>query len=155
MLIKKYLLGRILAIDYGRKRVGLAVTDELRMIANSLGTVHSKDVIDYLKKYTEKENVDCFVVGQPKQMDNSASESSEFVEPFVRLLKKTFPSTIVERYDERFTSKIAFQTMIDAGLKKKARKNKALVDSISATLILQSFIESLNDSNNNKREDFK
>ena len=137
-------MGRILAIDYGRKRVGLAVTDELRMIANSLGTVHSKDVIEYLKKYVEREKVDCFVVGQPKQMNNSDSESARFVEPFVRLLKKTFPSIKVDRFDERFTSKMAFQTMIDAGLKKKARQDKALVDSISATLILQSYMESLN-----------
>jgi len=138
-------LGRILAIDYGRKRVGLAVTDELRMIANSMGTVHSKDVIEYLKKYVAKEKVDCFVVGQPKQMNNTDSESARFVEPFVRLLKKTFPSIMVDRFDERFTSKMAFQTMIDAGLKKKARQDKGLVDSISATLILQSYMESLND----------
>ncbi len=138
-------MGRILAIDYGRKRVGLAVTDELRMIANSMGTVHSKDVIEYLKKYVAKEKVDCFVVGQPKQMNNTDSESARFVEPFVRLLKKTFPSIMVDRFDERFTSKMAFQTMIDAGLKKKARQDKGLVDSISATLILQSYMESLND----------
>jgi putative holliday junction resolvase len=138
-------LGRIVAIDYGRKRVGLAVTDELRMIANSIGTFHSKDILEYLKKYVEREKVDCFVVGLPKQMDNTDSESSKFIEPFVNLLKKTFPSIPVNRFDERFTSKMAFQTMIDAGLKKKARQNKALVDSISATIMLQSYMESLKD----------
>ncbi len=137
-------MGRILAIDYGRKRVGLAVTDELRIIANSLETIHSKDVIEYLKKYTLKESVDCFIVGEPKQMNNTKSDSAKFVEPFIKLLQKTFPSIPVKRMDERFTSKIAFQTMIDAGLKKKARQNKALVDSISATIILQSYLESLN-----------
>ena len=137
-------MGRILAIDYGSKRVGLAVTDELKMIAGSLGTVHSKDVIDYLKKYVANENVECFVVGEPKQMNNTKSESAKFIDPFVNLLKKTFPSITIKRFDERFTSKMAFQTMIDAGLNKKSRQNKALVDSISATLILQSYIESLN-----------
>ena len=137
-------MGRILAIDYGRKRVGLAVTDELRIIANSLETVHSKDVIEYLKMYTSKENVECFVVGEPKQMNNTKSDSAKFVEPFVKLLQRTFPSIPVKRMDERFTSKIAFQTMIDAGLKKKDRQNKALVDSISATIILQSYLESIN-----------
>ena len=137
-------MGRILAIDYGRKRVGLAVTDELKMIAGSLGTIHSKDVVDYLKKYVTNENVECFVVGEPKQMNNTNSESAKFIEPFVKLLKQTFPSIIIKRFDERFTSKMAFQTMIDAGLKKKDRQNKALIDSISATLILQSYMESIN-----------
>ncbi|NTW33374.1 MAG: Holliday junction resolvase RuvX [Bacteroidetes bacterium] len=137
-------MGRILAIDYGRKRVGLAVTDELKMISGSLGTIHSKDVIEYLIKYTTNENVECFVVGEPKQMNNTDSESARFVEPFVKLLKKTFPLITIKRFDERFTSKMAFQTMIDAGLKKKDRQNKALIDSISATLILQSYMESLN-----------
>jgi putative Holliday junction resolvase len=136
-------LGRILAIDYGRKRAGLAVTDELKLIANSLVTVHSKNVIDYLKMYASKENVEAFVVGEPKQMDNTDSESAAYIEPFVKLLKKTFPSIPVKRFDERFTSKMAFQTMIDAGISKKQRRNKSLIDSISATLILQSYLESL------------
>jgi len=139
-------LGRILAIDYGQKCVGLAVTDELKMIANSLGTVHSKDVITFLKDYFSKENVETIIVGEPKQMNNTESESSKFIEPFVRLLKKTFPSIPVKRVDERFTSKMAFQTMIDAGLKKKDRQNKALVNSISATIILQSYLESMNNN---------
>jgi len=135
-----------LAIDYGQKCVGLAVTDELKMIANSLGTVHSKDVITFLKDYFSKENVETIVVGEPKQMNNTESESSKFIEPFVRLLQKTFPSIQVKRVDERFTSKMAFQTMIDAGLKKKDRQNKALVNSISATIILQSYLESMNNN---------
>ncbi len=130
-----------MAIDYGSKRVGIAVTDSLQLIANGLTTVHSKDLIDFLKKYIEKEEVECIVVGEPKQMNNTASESARFIEPFVIHLKRTFPKIKVERMDERFTSKMAFQTMIDSGLKKKARQNKALVDEISATIILQSFME--------------
>ncbi len=135
-------MGRIMAIDYGRKRVGIAVTDELQIIANGLTTIHSKDVIAFLKDYFAKEKVDCIVVGLPKQMNGLVSESEKFITPFINQLKKVFPSLPVERFDERFTSKIAFQTMIDAGLKKKDRQNKSLVDSISATLILQSFMQS-------------
>ncbi|MFA4851626.1 MAG: Holliday junction resolvase RuvX [Bacteroidales bacterium] len=140
-------MGRILAIDYGKKRVGLAVTDEMKLIANSIGTLHSQEVISFLKKYVSKENVECFVVGEPKQMDYSESESVKYIEPFIKQLKKAFPDIPVKRFDERFTSKMAFQTMIDAGLKKKDRQNKALVDSISATIILQSYMESLNNNN--------
>jgi putative holliday junction resolvase len=137
-------LGRIIAIDYGQKRVGIAVTDELKMIANPLTTIHSKDVVTFLKEYIAKENVECIVVGEPKQMDNSESKSAKFTEPFIRLLLKTFPLIPIKRIDERFTSKIAFQTLIDAGLSKKDRRNKALVDTISATIILQSYLEDLN-----------
>jgi len=137
-------LGRVVAIDYGQKRTGIAVTDELKMIANPLTTIHSKDVMTFLKDYIVKENVECIVVGEPKQMNNTDSESAKFTEPFVRLLKKTFPLIPVKRFDERFTSKMAFQTMIDAGLGKKDRRNKELVDTISATIILQSYLESLN-----------
>ncbi len=147
MSYSKQQLGRILAIDYGKKRVGLAVTDEMKIIANSIGTLHSQEVISFLKKYVSKENVECFVVGEPKQMDYSESESVKYIEPFIKQLKKTFPDIPVKRFDERFTSKMAFQTMIDAGLKKKDRQNKALVDSISATIILQSYMESLNNNN--------
>lgn len=136
-------MGRILAIDYGQKHVGIAVTDESRIIANGLTTVHVKDVIAFLKEYIEKENVDCIVVGEPRDMKNRASDASRFIEPFVKHLKKQFPEIVVERMDERFTSRMAFQTMIDAGLKKKSRQNKKLVDTISATLILQSYMESL------------
>ena len=135
-------MGRILAIDYGRKRVGIAVTDELKIIANALTTVHSKDIMQFLKDYLSKEKVECIVVGLPKQMSGEASESEKYITPFVKQLQKEFPGLLIERYDERFTSKMAFQTMIDSGLKKKDRQNKALVDSISATIILQSYLES-------------
>ncbi len=136
-------MGRILAIDYGKKRVGLAVTDENKIIANGLDTVHSKDVIAYLKNYVSKENVECFVVGEARQMNDEVSESARFIEPFVRLMKKEFPDIPVERADERFTSKMAFQTMLDAGLKKKDRQNKELVDKISATIILQTYLNKI------------
>lgn len=130
-----------MAIDYGRKRVGIAVTDSMQMIATGLTTVHSKDVMSFLKNYFAKEKVECVVVGEPKTMNNKASDSSKYVEPFLRNLKKQFPDTMVERMDERFTSKMAFQTMIDSGLKKKDRRNKELVDEISATIILQSYMQ--------------
>lgn len=134
-------MGRILAIDYGRKRVGLAVTDPMQMIANSLTTVHSKDIWNFLADYLNKENVDCIVIGYPKQMNNQASEAVRYINPFVQRLVKLYPEMDVKLVDERFTSKMAHQTMIDAGLKKKARQNKALVDTISATIILQSYLE--------------
>lgn len=130
-----------MAIDYGSKRVGIAVTDSLQMIANGLTTVHSKDVVQFLKDYMAKEKVDCIVVGEPKQMNNEASDSARFIEPFVKHLKRTFPEVKIERMDERFTSRMAFQTMIDSGLKRKDRQNKELVDQVSATIILQSYLE--------------
>lgn len=136
-------MGRILAIDYGQKRVGFAVTDELKICANALETVHVSKAIDFITEYTARENVEKIVVGEPKQMDNSQSESARFIEPFLNLLRKKFPNLPIERMDERFTSKMAFQTMIDAGLHKKARQNKALVDKISATIILQSYLQQL------------
>ncbi len=134
-------MGRILAIDYGRKRVGLAVTDPMQMIASSLTTVHSKDIWDFLSNYLEKEEVECIVVGYPKQMNNQASEAVRYINPFLRRLQKLSPAMDIKLVDERFTSKMAHQTMIDAGLKKKARQNKALLDTISATIILQSYLE--------------
>ena len=134
-------MGRIIAIDYGQKRTGIAVTDELQMIANGLTTVESRNIFVFLADYISKEKVDSIVVGEPKQMNNMPSESVRFVDPFVKKLKKLFPSVPVYRLDERFTSKMAFQTMIDAGLKKKARQNKALVDTLSATILLQSYLE--------------
>ena len=132
---------RILAIDYGK--VGLAVTDSEQIIACGLTTVHAKDVMSYLKQYVTKETVSAFVVGEAKNLDNTPAESARFIEPFVRKLAQTFPKTPIHRVDERFTSKMAFQSMIDGGLKKKARQNKKLVDEISATIILQSYLESL------------
>ena len=134
---------RILAIDYGQKRVGLAVTDSEKIIASGLTTVYAKDVMSYLKQYVTKETVSAFVVGEAKNLDNTPAESARFIEPFVRKLAQTFPKTPIHRVDERFTSKMAFQSMIDGGLKKKARQNKKLVDEISATIILQSYLESL------------
>lgn len=134
-------MGRILALDYGRKRTGIAVTDTLQMIANSLDTVSSAEVISFLIKYTEKESVDLFVVGYPRQMNNTLSESVKYIDPFITILKKTFPGKEVILMDERFTSKMAVQTMISGGVKKKDRQNKALIDAISATIILQSYLE--------------
>lgn len=135
-------MGRIVAIDYGQKRVGLAATDELRIIATALTTVRTMDVFDFLKDYTAKNQVDCFVVGEPRQMNNTASESAVFIEPFVRKLAALFPAIPVERMDERFTSLMASRAILEAGLKKKDRRDKALVDSVSAVLILQSYMES-------------
>lgn len=135
-------MARILAIDYGSKRTGIAVTDELQIIASGLTTVVTNELLAYLKKYTAKEPVELFLVGEPKQMDNTPSESEELIIKFLLKLEKEFPNIPVKRVDERFTSKMAFQTMIDSGLKKNQRKNKALVDEISATLILQSYLYS-------------
>ncbi len=132
-----------MAIDYGKKRTGLAITDSLRIIANGLATVPSHQVIDYLSKYIQNEEVDLFVVGEPRDMMNKPSDASQFTEPFAKRLAKVFPQIPVMRYDERFTSRMAFQAMIDAGLGKKKRQDKALVDTISATIILQSYLEHL------------
>lgn len=142
-------MGRILAIDYGQKRSGLAVTDPLRLFATGLETVSSHALIDFLKTYIKQETIDCFVVGEPRDMQNRASDASRFTEPFVSTLRIVFPEIPVERYDERFTSKMAFQSMIDAGLSRKKRQDKALVDTISATIMLQSYLEFLNNKNNN------
>ena len=135
-------MARILAIDYGLKRTGIAVTDELQIIASGLTTVNTKELLVFLKDYTNKEQVELFLVGEPKQMDNTASESEILILPFLTKLEKQFPNIPIQRVDERFTSKMAFQTMIDSGLKKNQRKNKALIDEISATLILQSYLYS-------------
>ncbi|MBR2261266.1 MAG: Holliday junction resolvase RuvX [Paludibacteraceae bacterium] len=137
-------MGRILSIDYGKKRVGLAVTDPLQIIANGLTTVSSNDVYRFLEDYTRKEQVDKFVVGLPKTMKNEESESMKYIKPFVAGLKKRFPTIPIEMYDERFTSVIAHRAMLEGGLKKKERQNKALVDEMSATIILQSYMESRN-----------
>lgn len=135
-------MARILAIDYGMKRTGIAVTDELQIIASGLTTVATIELLKFLKDYTSKESVELFVIGEPKQMDSTASESEALILPFITKLQKQFPNIPIKRVDERFTSKMAFQTMIDSGLKKNQRKNKALVDEISATLILQSYLYS-------------
>jgi putative holliday junction resolvase len=137
-------MGRILAVDYGTKRVGIAVTDENKIISSALTTVHSKDIIAFIKDYIDKENVECIVVGEPKQMNNNDSESAKYVNIFIKLLIKNFPGLQIERMDERFTSKMAFQTMIDSGISKKHRSDKSLIDKISATIILQSYLEKKN-----------
>jgi len=131
-----------MAIDYGTKRVGIAVTDPNQMIATGLGTVHAKDVLVYLKKYFENEKVECIVVGEPLQMNATPSQISEQVNNFAAQLKKHFPDIEIKRYDERFTSKLATQALLMSGLKKKDRQNKELVDMTSAVIILQSFMES-------------
>ena len=135
-------MSRILAIDYGRKRTGIAVTDTLQIIANGLTTVPTHELMSFLLKYVEQEPVERIVVGHPKQMNNEDSENMKNIIPFLNQLKKKIPNIPVELYDERFTSVLAHKAMIDGGLKKKARQNKALVDEISATIILQSYLES-------------
>jgi len=137
-------LGRILAIDFGQKRAGIAVTDPLQLIATGLTTVPAAQCLKFIKEYCNKEQVDAFVVGKAKQMDNTDSQSMQFIKPFVKNLRKQFPNMYVHMIDERFTSVMAHQTMIDGGLKKKQRQNKALVDTISATIILQSYLEQKN-----------
>jgi len=132
---------RIMAFDYGTKRIGIAVTDPLQIIATGLDTVHPKDIVEYLKKYMATNPVERFVVGEPKQMDNTESQSAPHVRGFVTILKKIFPEIPVEMFDERFTSKMASATIAQSGMGKMARQNKALVDTISATIILQSFMQ--------------
>ena len=131
---------RILAIDYGQKRTGIAVTDELQIIASGLTTIPSATTIDFLKDYFSKEKVSKVLIGEPKQMNGEPSQSTEIIEHFVKKFKSFFPDMPVVRVDERFTSKMAFQTMIDSGLKKKQRQNKALIDEISATIMLQDYL---------------
>ena len=133
-------MSRIIAIDYGRKRTGIAVSDTLQMIANGLTTVPTHQLLQFLLDYVAKEPVERILVGLPKQM-NKASENMKNIEPFVRSLKKKLPDMPVEYVDERFTSVLAHRTMLEAGLKKKDRQNKALVDEISATIILQTYLE--------------
>lgn len=137
-------MGRILAIDYGKKRVGVAVTDPLQMIANGLTTIHPQKLVPFLKEYIEKEQVEAIVVGYPKQMNNEDSEAVQYIKPFLKNLSKHFPSIPVELEDERFTSKMAQQAMIEGGMKKKQRQNKGNVDRISATIILQSYLQRKN-----------
>jgi putative Holliday junction resolvase len=136
-------MGRIMAIDYGSKRVGIAVTDPLRLISGGLTVVHSKDVFQFLETYLKKETVDIVVVGEPRTLANKASDSARFIEPFVKALGRKFPQVQVERFDERFTSALAKQTMLDGGLTKKARQEKGTVDQISAIILLQDYLRLL------------
>ena len=136
-------MGRILAIDYGIKRTGLAVTDAERIIAGPLATVETPRVMQYLRDYCQKEAVDLFVVGEARQMDNSPSESMRIIEPFVQRLREAFPDKRVDRIDERFTSKLAFRAMIDGGLKKRQRQDKGTIDRVSAVIMLQDYMHNL------------
>ncbi len=138
--ISVIILGRILAFDFGEKRTGIAITDELQIIASGLTTVDTKKIFSFLTEYLKNETVELFVVGEPKQLNNTVSESEQFIQPFIKKLSTTFPKIPIKRVDERFTSKMAFQSMIDSGLKKKHRQNKSLIDEISATLILQTYL---------------
>ena len=135
-------MSRIVAIDYGRKRTGIAVTDPMQIIANGLATVPTHQLESFLLNYMRQEKVERIVVGHPKQMNNEDSESMKYIVPFLNRLKKLLPDVPVELVDERFTSVLAHQAMLVGGLKKKDRQNKALVDEISATIILQSYLES-------------
>jgi len=143
-------MGRIMAIDYGQKRAGIAVTDELQLIPNALASLHVTEVMPFLKKYLSEEKVDVIVVGEPRNMDNTPSDAERYIGPFVKNLQKTFPHMRIERFDERFTSRLAFQTMIDAGLGKKARQDKGTVDRISAVIILQSYLDARGIAQNRK-----
>jgi putative holliday junction resolvase len=141
-------MGRIMAVDYGRKRVGIAVTDPLQIIANGLDTIATHEVLDFLRKYFNEEQVDTVVIGYPVTMNNEPSEAIRYVNDFLKKFEQKFPEKRYFLLDERFTSKMAIQAMIDGGLKKKQRQNKAMVDKISATIILQSYMQ-MKDNNPN------
>jgi putative Holliday junction resolvase len=140
-------MGRILALDYGTKRVGIATTDPMQIIASGLDTVHPNDLFTFLKKYMSTEEVECIVVGEPKRLNNQPAQAAKGADQLTDRLKKEFPNVRFDRMDERFTSKLAFGAMIDGGLKKKQRADKALVDKVSATIILQSYMEQMNSPN--------
>ncbi|MCF8464031.1 MAG: Holliday junction resolvase RuvX [Flavobacteriales bacterium] len=140
-------MGRILAIDYGTKRVGIATTDPSRIIATGLATVHPNELITYLKEYMKTETVDCIVVGEPKRLNNEPAQAGAGATLLASNIQKQFPNVKVDRMDERFTSKMAFSAMIEGGLTKKQRADKALVDKMSATIILQSYMEQQNSLN--------
>ena len=134
-------MGRILGIDYGKKRIGLAVTDPLQIFASPLNTVNIQEFDSFINEYLKSEKIDAFVIGYPVQMNNKPSESVKYIDPFIRKLKKQFPGIPVHQVDERFTSQIALRTMITGGMKKKKRQNKSIVDKISASIILQSWLD--------------
>lgn len=136
-------MGRILAIDYGRRRTGLAVTDILRITANPLATVETRELMDFLRAYIYKESVDLVVIGHPTQMNGQESESMNYIRPFMGNFRKAFPDIQLVMYDERFTSVLAHRAMIDGGMKKKQRQDKAVVDKIAATIILEDYLQTL------------
>lgn len=135
-------MGRILSIDFGRKRTGLAATDSLKIVANGLATVPTAQVIDFIKKYMATEEVELIVVGLPRQMNGEPSESTRYLKPFLDRLRKELPEVPVEMFDERFTSTIAHRSMLDGGMKKTDRRDKAIVDTIAATIILNDYLQS-------------
>lgn len=137
-------MARIISIDYGKKRTGIAATDPLKLIANPIGTVETKNLIAFLKDYLAANNVELIVVGKPSQLNGQPSESMRYITPFVNSLKNTFPNVPVVFYDERFTSTIAHQAMIMGGMKKSDRQKKANVDCIAATIILNDYLQSIN-----------
>lgn len=135
-------MGRILAIDFGRKRTGIAVTDPLKIVANGLATIPTHTLMDFIQDYIKREDVERIVVGLPKRLDNTPSESMKWLEPFLNRLRKVLPDMPVVLYDERFTSTLAHKAMIDGGMKKSDRRNKAVVDTIAATIILNDYLQS-------------
>ena len=137
------IMGRILAIDYGRKRTGIAVTDALRITANPLLTIETKELLNWLTDYFAHEQVDEVVIGHPTQMNGEDSENMNYIRPFMGVFKKTFPDKPITMYDERFTSVLAHRAMIDGGMKKKDRQDKAVVDKIAACIILEGYLDSL------------
>lgn len=143
-------MGRILGIDYGRKRTGIAVTDPLKIVAGNLETVPTHTLMQYIKDYVVREQVECIVVGKPTQLNGQPSESMKYIEPFVSRLHKEFPDMPVVMYDERFTSTIAHRAMIDGGMKKSDRRDKARVDAIAATIILNDYLQSKYNQPDNK-----
>ena len=144
-------MGRILGIDYGRKRTGIAVTDPLKIVAGNLETVPTHTLMQYIKDYVAREQVECIVVGKPTQLNGQPSESMKYIEPFVSRLHKEFPDMPVVMYDERFTSTIAHRAMIDGGMKKSDRRDKARVDAIAATIILNDYLQSKYNQPDNKK----
>ena len=141
-------MGRILAIDYGTKRIGLAVTDPLQMFASPLNTVSPEDFDSFIEDYMKSEEVEAFVVGYPVQMNNKPSEALNYINPFIKKLNKTFPDKVIHLADERYTSRMALRIMIDGGVKKKDRQDKSMVDKISASIILQSFLDNRSNKKN-------
>lgn len=135
-------MGRLLAIDYGRKRTGIAVTDPLQIIAGGLCTIPSHTLFEWLSGYLQAEIVDSLIIGYPKTLQNEASEAIRYINPIIKKIKNLYPNLPIILVDERFTSKMAFQTMIDGGLKKKDRQDKGMIDKISAAILLQSYMES-------------
>lgn len=135
-------MAKAIGIDYGRKRIGIAISDSLQMIASALITINTPDSFTFLKDVVEKEDIDCFVVGEPKNLDGSSTDSTQITEAFVEQLAKKYPQIPIKRIDERFTSKIAKQSILDAGIKKMKRRDKSLIDKVSAAIILQNYLDS-------------